>query len=456
MTTPATILAVDDQASFRFLLEQQLGNAGFVPIVAADVKEGLAILERQAVDLILSDLIMPDVDGMAFLEQVRERYGDIPFIVLTAHGSIASTVEAMRRGAFDYVEKHCDPDELRITLQRALDYQRLRKENDQYKLHLREKFSFQNIITVCPQMKEALELASRVASYPQTTVAIYGESGCGKEVLSRAIHFASGGLPTGFVAVNCAAIPDTLLESELFGHVRGAFTGAERDREGKFSLARGGTILLDEIGDMALALQAKLLRVLEERTFEKVGSNSPIPADCRVIVATNHNLEELVTSGGFRKDLYHRINVFPITIPPLRERREDIPFLTEHFLTWLRDHQGKKLPGISQKAMDTLLAYSWPGNVRELRNCLERATIVTDSELIRPEHLSIYQPGAARSAEAPAAASGTISFHLDFRPEAISLEAITRQVLDITLERCDGNKSKAAEVLKVNRKMFYR
>ncbi|HEX9079364.1 MAG TPA: sigma-54 dependent transcriptional regulator, partial [Desulfuromonadaceae bacterium] len=367
MTTPATILAVDDQASFRFLLEQQLTNAGFSPVMAADVPEGLAILERQRVDLILSDLIMPAVDGMAFLEQARERHPAIPFIVLTAHGSITSAVEAMRRGAFDYVEKHCDPDELRITLQRALDYHRLRSENDQIKSHLREKFSFQNIITACPRMKMALELAGRVASSPQTTVAIYGESGCGKEVLSRAIHFAGGGLPAGFVAVNCAAIPDTLLESELFGHVRGAFTGAERDRDGKFSLARGGTILLDEIGDMPLALQAKLLRVLEERTFEKVGSNTPIPADCRVIVATNHNLEHLVASGSFRKDLFHRINVFPITIPPLRERREDIPFLAEHFLNHLRDHQGKKIPGLSQKAMEVMLAYDWPGNVRELR-----------------------------------------------------------------------------------------
>ncbi len=456
MTPPATILAVDDQASFRFLLEQQLANAGFTPVMAADVEEGLAILERQTVDLILSDLIMPAVDGMAFLEQVRERHADIPFIVLTAHGSITSAVEAMRRGAFDYVEKHCEPDELRITLQRALDYHRLRSENDQIKSHLRERFSFQNIITACPRMKEALELAGRVAASPQTTVAIYGESGCGKEVLSRAIHFAGGGLPAGFVAVNCAAIPDTLLESELFGHVRGAFTGAERERDGKFSLARGGTILLDEIGDMPLALQAKLLRVLEERTFEKVGSNTPISSDCRVIVATNHNLEGLVTAGAFRKDLYHRINVFPITIPPLRERREDIPFLTEHFLNHLRDHQGKKIPGISQKAMEVMLAYDWPGNVRELRNCLERATIVTDSELIRPEHLSIYQPAAGSRTGAPAPAAGTISFQLDFHPAEISLAAITRQVLDITLERCGGNKSKAADLLKVNRKMFYR
>jgi DNA-binding NtrC family response regulator len=238
--------------------------------------------------------------------------------------------------------------------------------------------------------------------------------------------------------------------------VRGAFTGAERERDGKFSLARGGTILLDEIGDMPLALQAKLLRVLEERTFEKVGSNTPVAADCRVVVATNHDLEGLVAAGAFRKDLYHRINVFPITIPPLRERREDIPFLTEFFLSRLRDHQGKKIPGISQKAMEVMMAYDWPGNVRELRNCLERATIVTDSELIRPEHLSIYQPNGGGSTATAAAAPGTISFHLDFHPAEISLDAVTRQVLDIALERCGGNKTRAADLLKVNRKMFYR
>jgi DNA-binding NtrC family response regulator len=454
MTTPAVILAVDDQASFRFLLEQQLANAGFVPVMAADVNEGLAILERQRVNLILSDLVMPNLDGMAFLEHVQKTHADIPFILLTAHGSVMSAVEALRRGAFDYVEKHCEPDELRITLQRALDYQRISSENDQLKHHLREKFSFQNIMTSSPQMKSALELASRVAASPRTTVAVYGESGCGKEVLSRAIHFAGGGLPAGFVAVNCAAIPETLLESELFGHVRGAFTGAERDREGKFSLARGGTILLDEIGDMPPALQAKLLRVLEERTFEQVGSNVPISAECRVIVATNRNLSELMHSGRFREDLYHRINVFPITIPPLRERRDDIPILAEHFINQLRQHQGKKLPGISQKAMDALLDYHWPGNVRELRNCLERAAIVSDSELIRPEHLSILQKNSGTNA--PTSPTGAITYQLAFPPDEISLDAVTRQVLDITLERCNGNKSRAADLLKVNRKMFYR
>lgn len=454
MCTSAVILAVDDQASFRVLLEQQLKHAGYVPIMAAGVGEALELLQNREVDLILSDLVMPDLDGMAFLEQVRREHADIPFIVLTAHASVVSAVDALRRGAFDYLEKHCEPDELRITIQRALDYQRISSENDQLKHHLREKFSFQNIVTSCPKMKAALDLAARVAAAPRTTVAIYGESGCGKEVLSRAIHFAGGGLPAGFVAVNCAAIPETLLESELFGHVRGAFTGAERDREGKFSMARRGTILLDEIGDMPLALQAKLLRVLEERTFEKVGSNRSIPVECRIIVATNHNLPEEVSAGRFREDLYHRINVFPITIPPLRDRRADIPLLAEHFIDQFRRHQGKRLPGISQKALEALCTYHWPGNVRELRNCLERAAIVSDNDLIRPEDLSITSRGNA--SRAPATAGGAITYELAFAPEALSLDAVIQRVLDITLERCNGNKSKAAGLLRVNRKMFYR
>ena len=320
------------------------------------------------------------------------------------------------------------------------------------------RFNIQNIITTSPMMKKSLELAVRVTAFPRTTVIIYGESGCGKEVLSRAIHFAGGGMPAGFVAVNCAAIPEALLESALFGHVRGAFTGADREREGKFSQARGGTLLLDEIGDMPLGLQAKLLRVLEGRTFEKVGSNEPIPVNCRVIVATNRDLPEMIATGRFREDLFHRINVYPITIPPLRERRDDIPLLVDHFLGIFRQHQGKPLPGISQKALDELLAYHWPGNIRELRNSLERATIVCDG-LIQPEHLYIcnskFVSSVGANTEADLPSVGAITYHFEFNPDLVSLEAVTHRVLDITLEWCKGNKSQAAALLNVSRNKFY-
>jgi transcriptional regulator with GAF, ATPase, and Fis domain len=271
--------------------------------------------------------------------------------------------------------------------------------------------------------------------------------------LARAIHFAGKGLPAGFIAVNCAAIPEHLLESELFGHVRGAFTGADRERDGKFSLARGGTILLDEIGDMPLALQAKLLRVLQERVFEKVGGNTPITTDCRIIVATNRNLAELVAAGRFREDLYHRINVFPLSIPPLRDRKDDIPLLCEHILDQLRQHLGKLLPGISRHAMESIQEYHWPGNVRELRNCLERAAILTEREQIRTSHLGL---GASSANAMPETSLDTISYTLTFPSEELSLDVLIDKILAITLQRCNGNKSKAAGLLKIGRKAFYR
>jgi DNA-binding NtrC family response regulator len=455
MTAPK-ILAVDDDELSLLMLENLLADAGFAPLTAASGAQALALLEREHVDLLISDLIMEGMNGLELLDRVRERYPNVPVIVVTARGSVESAVEAMRRGAYDYLAKPFNPEVLRITLQRALDYHHVVRENEQITGLLRERFTFQSIVTVNPAMKKLLELAARVAAARQTTVAIYGESGSGKEVLARAIHFAGKGLPAGFVAVNCAAVPEHLLESELFGHVRGAFTGADRDREGKFSLARGGTLLLDEIGDMPLPLQAKLLRVLQERVFEKIGSNTPISTDCRVIVATNRNLADMVAAGRFREDLYHRINVFPLVIPPLRERTDDIPLLCEHVLDQLRQHLGKPLPGISQKAMDAMLAHGWPGNVRELRNCLERAAILTDGELIRPEHLGFGRAEAPSRGASAGPAPDTVQYTLALPVDQLSLHALTERIMAITLERCGGNKSRAAQLLRIDRKAFYR
>ncbi|MBE2887525.1 sigma-54-dependent transcriptional regulator [Geobacter anodireducens] len=455
MTAP-NILAVDDDGLSLLMLENLLADGGFAPLTAASGAQALALLEREHVDLIISDLIMEGMDGLELLARVKERYPKVPVIVVTARGSVESAVEAMRRGAYDYLAKPFNPEVLRITLQRALDYHHVVRENEQITGLLRERFTFQSIVTVNPAMKKLLELAARVAAARQTTVAVYGESGSGKEVLARAIHFAGKGLPAGFVAVNCAAVPEHLLESELFGHVRGAFTGADRDREGKFSLARGGTLLLDEIGDMPLPLQAKLLRVLQERVFEKIGSNTSITTDCRVIVATNRNLADMVAAGRFREDLYHRINVFPLVIPPLRERTDDIPLLCEHVLDQLRQHLGKPLPGISQKAMDAMLAHGWPGNVRELRNCLERAAILTDGELIRPEHLGFGTAGAPAREASAGPAPDTVQYALALPVDQLSLHALTERIMAITLERCGGNKSRAAQLLRIDRKAFYR
>lgn len=448
----ARILLVDDEEISLLSLKSHLLCQGYDVICADNGPEALALLKKQTVDLVISDLVMPGMDGIQLMHSAKELQPTLPFIVFTAQGSIESAVAAIKQGALDYLRKPFDPQTFDVVLQRALEFGRLSDENAQLRKHFRERFSFHNIVTQSPAMRQVLELSVRVAASAKTTISLTGESGVGKEVLARAIHFASGCLPGCFVAVNCAAIPESLLESELFGHVRGAFTGAERDRDGKFSLARGGTVLLDEIGDMPLALQAKILRVLEEKTYEKVGSNSSLPADFRVIVATHRNLAELVRQGSFREDLFHRINVIPIAIPPLRERREDIPLLVEFFLDVFRQHQGKALPGVSKKAMDLLASYSWPGNVRELRNVLEYAAIMVSDELIRPEHLRlpVTQPLPGRPG------ANSIDFQVSLPAGELSLDAITTKILDMTLQQCGGNKSQAAALLKVNRKMFYR
>ena len=471
------ILIVDDEELNLNLLSLLLSGDQYILDTAGNGKEAIELALRVSPDLILLDVVMPELDGIETCKILKESEGtsQIPVIMLTGRPDKEMKLRCLRAGANDFLAKPIDPDELQLRVNNLLEFKRyadtrranellqknkeiLEEKTRELEAALKDRFNFHDIITTSPVMKRALKLAVRVAASPQTTVVIYGESGCGKEVLSRAIHFA-GGTPGAFVAVNCAAIPEALLESELFGHVRGAFTGADRDREGKFSQARGGTLLLDEIGDMPLGLQAKLLRVLEGRTFEKVGANETIPVNCRVIIATNQDLPKMIAAGRFREDLFHRINIYPITIPPLRERRADIPLLVDHFLATFRQHQGKQLPGVSQKALDELLAYDWPGNVRELRNCLERATIVSDG-LIQPEHLIIYNSRVTSSdeanSEAALAASGAITYHFAFNPNEISLEAITRRVLAITLDWCQGNKSQAATLLGVSRNKFYR
>jgi DNA-binding NtrC family response regulator len=445
------ILVVDDDKSSFIRLQTHLLRQGYAVTSADNGEEALAQLAMQKLDLVISDLVLSDMDGVLLMKEAKKLYPKIQFIIYTDRGSIESAVSAIRQGALDYLEKPFNEKTFDEVLQRTLELGRLSNENAQLQEHYRKRFSFHNIITQSPAMQQTLDLAIRVAASPRTTISLTGESGSGKEVLARAIHFESGCLPASFVAVNCASIPESLMESELFGHVRGAFTGAEHEREGKFGLARGGTILLDEIGDMPLQLQAKLLRVLEERTYQKIGSNISIQAEFRIIVATHRNLAQMVEQGTFREDLYHRINVVPIAIPPLRERKEDIPILVESFLGLFRQHQGKSIPGISKKAMDMILSYAWPGNVRELRNVLEYATIMISDELIRPEHLRF--PTTQSLCGTPDKAS--VDFQISLSSEELSLDSVTRRVLDIALQRCGGNKSKAAALLKINRKMFY-
>ena len=453
MDCGARILVVDDTQSFRFMLKGYLDDAGYRVTCAAGGAEALAELEQGGFDLVLSDMVMPEMDGVTLLHQVRTLFPQLPFVLITAHGSVDSAVAAMKEGADDYLLKPLNWDELLIVVARLLEQAKIRVGYHRMLDDERQKHSFQNITSSSAAMGQVLASAQKVAQSPHTTVCIYGESGVGKEVLARSIHSATGHTMSNFVAINCAAIPETLLESELFGHVKGAFTGADHEREGKCGRARGGTLFLDEIGDMPLSLQPKLLRLLEERVYEKVGADRQETADFRVIAATHRNLDDCCGQGSFRRDIYHRLNIFPITIPPLRERKEDIPRLAEQFLNSFRQNQAKPLPGISQPALEQMLAHDWPGNVRELRNRLEYAAIITSGELIQAEHLRLTPTCVATCHDELSDDRVTVCF--TFPRSEFSLEALTRQGMDWALEQCDNNKSSAARLLKVSRKLFY-
>lgn len=450
-TSTANILVVDDQKSFRFMIEGYLKESGFTTTSAVSGIEALAVLERENIDLVLSDLVMPEMTGAQLLKEVRRLYPLLPFLLITAYGCVDTAVAAMKEGADDYLLKPLRREELILTVKRNLESARLRQRHDQMEDFFKEHYSFENIKSISPSMGVVLAAARQVAGAPKTTVALYGESGVGKEVLARAIHTASGSPPTAFVPVNCAAIPEALLESELFGHVKGAFTGADHEREGKCRRARGGTLFLDEIGDMPLPLQAKLLRVLEEKVFESVGSDVPQPTEFRVIVATHRDLREMSKQRCFRADLFYRLNVFPLSIPPLRERKEDIPYLAEHFIASLRQDQGKALPGLSKAALDVLMTYDWPGNVRELRNRLEYATIITNGDLIQPKHLLLQNSSSSH----PSAVPEKISLHFEFTPEEFSFDLVVERLKEWAMQQSGNNKSAAARLLQTSRKLFY-
>lgn len=454
-----TILIVDDNTSERALLELQLKKWGFSTLQAEDGIRAMEALANRAIHLVISDQEMPEIGGLDLLKWMKEHSIQIPFIMLTAHSSVDHAVFSIKEGANDYIEKPYDEKKLKAVIQKALDISRLEEENKNLKKQIRNLYSFNNIVTHSKAMEIALKLAEKIVASPGTVVAIFGESGTGKEVLARAIHSAGDQVSSPFVAINCAAIPETLLESELFGHVRGSFTGADKDRKGKFELAGQGTLLLDEIGDMPMELQAKLLRVLQERQFERIGSNQSIATDARIIISTHRNLADLVSQGKFREDLYHRVNTFPIHLPALRERKEDIPFLSDHFIEQFRKHLGKKIPGISEEAMKTLRSHDWPGNIRELKNCLERAAILSDGESIAEKHLAIRHRHSSNgfTSSVQKIDDKNNSYHLNFTfsQEEFSLKAIQKKALDFALKKCGGNKSRAANLLKVDRSVFY-
>ncbi|MGB9867324.1 MAG: sigma-54-dependent transcriptional regulator [Bacillota bacterium] len=440
------VLVVDDETNMEWLFRSSFGDA-YEIIGARSGEEALEKLSRDKVDLIMLDLKMPGIDGMALLKLFKQEYPNVPVVMMTAYGTVKTAVEAMKVGAQDYVTKPFDVEELRIIMENALKFGRLAREVEQLRSELEEKFHTKNIITASPAMLNVFRIIEKVAQ-TDAPVLIEGESGTGKELVARAIHWESARRRKPFLPVNCAALPENLLESELFGYEEGAFTGAKRRKPGKFELADGGTVFLDEIGDLPQGMQAKVLRVIEEKEIERLGGTKRIPVDIRIISATNKSLREQVEKGEFRQDLYYRLAVIPITLPPLRERKEDIPLLVAHFLQTFTRSNGKKVTSVSPEAMALLKEYSWPGNVRELKNVIQQAVVLGEGEVLTVEMLPDYIRRAVEQCGTTLSASGGA---LRGKLKEMRMEQ-ERQIIEQALAKFGGNRTKAAEYLGISRR----
>lgn len=434
----ARILIVDDEEAIRTGLHHFLTEEGHESAAVAGGEEALELIRDEVFDLVITDLKMPGMDGLTLLEKIREASPDCQVAVLTGHGTVATAVEAMRKGALEFIEKPFQLDQVRIVVRRALERQRLSERHRLIEEELRATGRTGDIRGASPGILEVLALVEKVAPTP-STVLVYGETGTGKELIARNIHERSKRKDNPFVAINCGALPDSLLESELFGHARGAFTGADTARKGLFEAADGGSLFLDEIGNVSEAMQVKLLRVLEKGEMYRVGDRKPLTVDVRIIAATNRNLKEASTQGDFRQDLFYRLNVITISIPPLRERRSDISILAETFLERYRVEMGKTSLRISPEASQLLKGYDWPGNVRELENCVERAVILATPPIIQAEDL----PGDLRA-------------ETEGQPRTGTLAEMERSMLVQTLEGTGGHQGKAAEILGVSARTLRR
>lgn len=441
MVSPRRILIVDDEESHRLMLQAVLKEEGYQVAEAADGPEAVKAVEQEGFDLILLDLRLQTMDGIETLNEIRKISPLIPVIMMTAYASVKTAVEALKAGASDYLTKPLDIEELKVLIEKALELYDLRTENIALKERLGDRFDFSRLIGQSPKMRELFNTLSLVVP-TDATVLLLGESGTGKELVANAIHQNSLRKNQPFIKVSCAALPETLLESELFGHEKGAFTGAIARREGRFQLAHRGSIFLDEVGEMSSSTQIKLLRVLQEKEIEPLGSNRSIKVDVRIIAATNKNLEREVKAGHFREDLFYRLNVVPIVLPPLRERREDIPLLATHFFDYYREKNRKELKGMTSKVLDLLIRYPWPGNVRELENTMERAVIMARGEVIVPADLPPQIQALDRGKEIE-------DFHF---PPGSTLAQLERALILKTLEDTGGNRSRAAEILGINRR----
>ncbi|QLA15913.1 sigma-54-dependent transcriptional regulator [Desulfolutivibrio sulfoxidireducens] len=446
------ILVVDDDPGHLSMLTTVLSGWGYLVEGAANGAAALAALRKNPRDLVLTDVRMAGMDGIEVLKAVKDYNPAVPVLIMTAYSSVETAVDALKAGAYDYLIKPLDLDVLRLTMDRALDHLRLRTENRALRERLGREFTSSEIIGQSPPMRELLDMAA-MAAPTEATVLITGESGTGKELVARAIHANSPRKNGPLVTVNCAALPETLLESELFGHEKGAFTGADRRREGRFMTADKGTIFLDEIGEMSPATQVKLLRVIQEREIERVGGDRPIGVDVRILAATNRDLKKEVAEGGFREDLYYRLNVLVLSMPPLRRRREDIPLLARHFLEKFAKKNRKTVRDFSPGAMEAFLRHDWPGNVRELENAVERGVILAIGEYLTERELP---PGVAAALAAQAT--------LPAPPDAVAppdlagqaLEDIEQRAILATLKETGGNKSEAARVLGITRATLHK
>jgi len=451
----AHVLIVDDEMNIRRVLAAMLKREGYEATTSADGEQALAVLAKNPVDVVVTDLVMPRMGGMDLLKRVATDFPDVPVIVITAHGSVDSAVAALKAGAFDYITKPFEQEELKKVIAKAARAHDLERQN----VHLTPGESERPpLVGESPAMKAVHEMVARVADSP-STVLITGESGTGKELIAKALHQGSSRRDKPLIKVNCAAIPKDLVESELFGYERGAFTGAVGSKPGRFELADGGTLFLDEIGEVPVEMQVKLLRALQESEFERVGGIKTIHVDVRLVAATNRDLKQLITEGRFREDLYYRLAVVPIALPPLRERREDIPLLVSHFIHKYDERLGKRVEGIEPEALELLMSYAWPGNIRELENLMERSVLFADGPMILASALpdSLRERGAVH---APTPAMGVGHLGAITAPSGASMKEIVRhaqaelekELIVHALEETGGNVTRAAKRLQISRK----
>jgi len=453
------VLIVDDEPNLRKILAAQLSRDGYEVMLAEDGEQGLTMLREHHIDLVVTDLKMPKVDGMTLLREALREQPDLPIVMITAHGTVDTAVEALKLGAFDYLTKPFDKDEVRSVVAKALKTRALAQEEattEPAGKTKNEPGARFGIIGQSPGLTDLYAVLERVADSP-TTVLITGESGTGKELVARALHEHSTRKDKPFIKVNCAAIPKELIESELFGYERGAFTGAVSSKPGRFELANGGTLFLDEVGEIPVEMQVKLLRALQESEFERVGGIKTIHVDVRLVAATNRDLKKLIAAGGFREDLFYRLNVVSIRLPALRERDTDIPLLVEHFLAKFNERLKKQVTGVEPEALDILSAYGWPGNIRELENVMERSVLFCDAQKLRVEDLPLELRGSSGSSAPPSAdgsgsdiplsAEGGLKEHVK-----VAMSRLERDLVSRALKQTNGNVTHAARLLKISRK----